>query len=73
MSNETAKCNDQPASERSCPDPTGSVGCLRVFSSMLEVVTDAAIFSGDDLIKLKASIKAALEDCNSFAEQEQED
>jgi hypothetical protein len=25
MSNETAKCNDQPASERSCPDPAGSV------------------------------------------------
>ena len=24
MSNETAKCNDQPASERSCPDPAGS-------------------------------------------------
>jgi len=25
MSNETAIHNDQPASERSCPDPTGSV------------------------------------------------
>ena len=24
MSNETAKCNDQPASEQSCPDPSGS-------------------------------------------------
>ena len=24
MINETAKCNDQPASERSCPDPAGS-------------------------------------------------
>lgn len=24
MSNETAKCNDQPATERSCPDPAGS-------------------------------------------------
>jgi hypothetical protein len=24
MSEETAKCNDQPASERSCPDPAGS-------------------------------------------------
>ena len=24
MSNETAKCNDQPASERSCPAPAGS-------------------------------------------------
>lgn len=23
MSNETAKCNDQPATERSCPDPAG--------------------------------------------------
>ena len=25
MSHETAKSNDQPASERSCPDPAGSV------------------------------------------------
>lgn len=24
MSNETTKCNDQPASERSCPAPAGS-------------------------------------------------
>jgi len=24
MSEKTAKCNDQPASERSCPDPAGS-------------------------------------------------
>lgn len=24
MSNETAKCNDQPASKLSCPDPAGS-------------------------------------------------
>lgn len=25
MSNETAKCNNQPATERSCPDPAGSI------------------------------------------------
>lgn len=24
MSNENTKCNDQPATERSCPDPAGS-------------------------------------------------
>ena len=44
----------------------GSVGCLGVFSSMLEMTTDAAHFYGDDLVKLKGSIKAALEDCNRF-------
>ena len=30
MSNETAKCNDQPASERSCPDPAGSDPIVQV-------------------------------------------
>ena len=30
MINETVKCNDQPASERSCPDPAGSDPIVQV-------------------------------------------
>ena len=65
MTQENQKTPSKPA-DKALSDPAGSVGCLWVFSSMLEVTTDAAHFYGDDLVKLKASIKAALEDCNRF-------
>jgi hypothetical protein len=69
MKTETGNKQDEApdgGAVRDCPDSAGSVGCLGVFSSMLEMTTDAAHFYGDDLVKLKASIKAALEDCNRF-------
>jgi len=65
MSKESQE-TETTASDKALPSSSGSVGCLGVFSEMLKMTTDAAHFYGDDLVKLKGSIEAALEDCNRF-------